>query len=161
MIGGGALMLSAFSGSMSGGLATTFRGFIANSYQIPVDGRGLIALVARIEREVLAAMAMPLGVLVLAALAGNVIQHRLVWSSDSLMPKFSKISPMAGFKRMISSQAIANFVKGLIKLTVLGSAMVALLWPQRHRLEGLVATDILGTLLLLSLIHISEPTRPY
>ena len=26
--------------------------------------------------------------------------------------------------------------------------MVALLWPQRHRLEGLVSTDILGTLLL-------------
>ena len=40
VIGGGALMLSAFSGSMSSGLTTTFRGFIANSYQIPVDGRG-------------------------------------------------------------------------------------------------------------------------
>ena len=44
VIGGGALMLSAFSGSMSSGLTTTFRGFVANSYQIPVDGRGLIAL---------------------------------------------------------------------------------------------------------------------
>src|SRR5205085_6131452 len=62
--------------------------------------------------------------------------------------KFSKISPMAGFKRMISAQAIVNFVKGLIKLAVVGSVMVALLWPQRHRLEGLVSTDILGTLLL-------------
>lgn len=148
VIGGGALMLSAFSGSMSSGLNTTFRGFIANSYQIPVDGRGLIALTARIESEVLVALAMPFGLLVLAALAGNVIQHRLVWSSDSLKPKFSKISPMAGFKRLVSAQAIANFVKGLIKLVVVGSVMVALLWPQRHRLDGLVSTDILGTLLL-------------
>ena len=148
VIGGGALMLSAFSGSMSSGLTTTFRGFIANSYQIPVDGRGLIALPARIEREVLAAIAMPLGVLVLAALAGNMIQHRLVWSADSLKPKFSKISPLAGLKRLFSRQALANFAKGLIKLAVLGSVMVALLWPQRHRLEGLVSTDILGTLLL-------------
>ncbi len=78
-------------------------------------------------------------VLVLAALAGNVIQHRLVWSADSLKPKFSKISPLAGLKRLFSSQALANFAKGLIKLAVLGSVMVALLWPQRHRLEGLVA----------------------
>jgi flagellar biosynthetic protein FlhB len=85
---------------------------------------------------------------VLAAIAGNVIQHRLVWSADSLKPKFSKISPLAGLKRLFSRQAIANFVKGLIKLAVLGSVMVALLWPQRHRLEGLVSTDILGTLLL-------------
>jgi len=148
VISGGALMLSAFSGSMSSGLTTTFRGFIANSFQIPVDGQGLIALAARIERELLVAMLMPFGLLVLAALAGNVIQHRLVWSGDTLKPTFSKISPMAGFKRLISTQAIANFVKGLLKLTVVGSVMVALLWPQRYRLEGLVSTDILGTLLL-------------
>jgi flagellar biosynthetic protein FlhB len=148
VIGGGALMLSAFSGSMSSGLNTTFRGFIANSYQIPVDGRGLVALAARIESEVFAAMAMPFGLLVLAALAGNVIQHRLVWSTDSLTPKFSKVSPMAGFKRLISTQALVNFIKGLIKLGVIGSVMVALLWPQRYRLESLVSTDIFGTLLL-------------
>ena len=43
VIGGGALMLAAFSGSMSGGLTTTLRGLIANSHQIPADGRGLIA----------------------------------------------------------------------------------------------------------------------
>jgi len=104
VIGGGALMLAAFSGSMSSGLTTTFRGFLANSYQIPVDGRGLIALTARVEREVLAAIALPLGVLVLAAIAGNVIQHRLVWSADSLKPKFSKISPLAGLKRQLERE---------------------------------------------------------
>jgi flagellar biosynthetic protein FlhB len=148
VIGGGALMLAAFSGPMSGGLSTTLRGFIANADQIPVDGRGLIALAARAEREVLAALALPLGVLVLAALAGTMIQHRLVWSADSLKPKFSKISPLAGLKRMFSAQALANFGKGLVKLAVVGSVMVALLWPQRFRLDGLVQTDILGTLLI-------------
>src|SRR5258708_1590018 len=118
-------MLAAFSGSMSSGLTTTFRGFLANSYQIPVDGRGLISLTARVEREVLAAIALPLGVLVLAAISGNVIQHRLVWSADSLKPKFSKVSPLAGLKRLFSRQAIANFVKGPIKLTVLGAGTPA------------------------------------
>ena len=148
VIGGGTLMLSAFSGSMSSGLTTTFRGLIANSYQIPVDGRGLIAIAARIEREVLATIALPLVVLVLAAPAGSVIQHRLVWSAESLKPKLSKISPLAGLKRQFSSQALVNFAKGLVKLGVIGSVMVALLWPQRSRLEGLVQTDILGSLLL-------------
>src|SRR5258707_511639 len=98
VLGGGTLMLSAFSGSMSSGLSSTFRGFIANAHQIPVDGRGLIAIAGRVEREVLAAVAFPLALLVFAALAGNVIQHRLVWSSDSMKPKFSKISPLAGLK---------------------------------------------------------------
>ena len=148
VIGGGTLMLSAFSGSMSSGLTTTFRGLIANSYQIPVDGRGLIAIAARIEREVLATIALPLAVLVLAAVAGNMIQHRLVWSADPLKPKLSKISPLAGLKRQFSGQALAGLGKGFLKLFVIGFVMVVLLWPQRDRLEGLIQTDILGTLLL-------------
>jgi flagellar biosynthetic protein FlhB len=148
VIGAGALMLSAFSGSMSGGLSTTLRGIVANSYQIPVDARGLMAMLGRIEGEVLSAIAIPLGVLALAALIGNVIQHRLVWSAESLSPKFSKISPLAGAKRLFSLQAVVNFIKGLVKILGLGAVMAALLWPQRDRLDALVSTDILGTLVL-------------
>jgi len=146
IIAGGTLMIAAFSGPMSGGLTATLRGLIANSYQIPVDGMGLVSVLSRIEREVLGALALPLAVLVLAAIAGNIIQHRMVWSIEPLKPKLSKVSPLAGLKRLFSSQALANFAKGLIKLVVIGSIMLALLWPQRDRLEGLVQTDILGTL---------------
>src|SRR5438874_1637721 len=121
VIGGGALMLAAFSGTMSGGLNTTLRGIVANAHQIPVDGIGLIALAGRMEREVLAAIGIPLGLLVLAALAGNVIQHRLVWSTEALRPQFSKISPLAGLKRLFSVQAVVNFIKGLVKIAVLGA----------------------------------------
>src|ERR1041385_42714 len=148
VIGAGALMLAAFSGQMSGGLSTTFRGLVANAHQIPVDGRGLILIASRVEREVLAAIAIPLGILVLAAIIGNVIQHRLVWSAESLKPQLSKISPMSGAKRLFSLQAVVKFLKGLVKITLLGAVMVVLLWPQRHRLNTLVSTDILGTLLL-------------
>ena len=148
VIGAAAIMLAAFSGPMSSGLSTTMRGIVANAHQIPVDGGGLIRLTARIEYEVIAAIALPLGLLVLAAIAGNMIQHRLVWTAESLKPKFSKISPLAGIKRLFSLQAVANFVKGLIKIAVLGAVMAALLWPQRYRLEGLVSVDLLGTLLL-------------
>ena len=148
VIGGAAIMLAAFSGPMSSGLTTTMRGIVANAHQIPVDGRGLIAMAARIEYEVIAAIGIPLALLMLAGIAGNMIQHRLVWSTESLTPKFSKISPLAGIKRLFSLQAVANFVKGLIKIAVLGAVMTALLWPQRHRLEGLVQVDLFGTLLL-------------
>src|SRR5674476_537123 len=52
---------------------------------------------------------------VLAAIAGNMVQHRLVWSGESLKPKFSKVSPAAGAKRIFGKQAAANFAKGLFK----------------------------------------------
>ena len=148
VLAGGTLVLAAFSGSMGGGLTATFRGLLANSYQIPVDGRGLMAIVGRIEREVLAAVAIPIVFLMLAAIAGSMIQHRLVWSAEPLKPKLSKLSPAAGLKRMFSVQALANFAKGLIKLVLIGAVMTAMLWPQRSRLEAVVQTDILATLML-------------
>jgi flagellar biosynthetic protein FlhB len=146
IIAGAALILSGFSGSMATGLSTTMRGLLANSYAIRVDGRGFLDVVSRIGLEVVAAVAVPLLLLALAAAAGNLIQHRLVWSAEALTPKFSKISPAAGLGRLFSKQALANFVKGLFKLALIGAIMVALVWPQRFRLESLVAVDPMGVL---------------
>ena len=138
---GGALVLMAFSGSLASGVATSMRGLIANSYAIPVDGRSFLATIGEVGKETIAAVAIPLLILALAAIGGNVIQHRLVWSLEPLKPKLSKISPAAGFGRMFSKQTLANFVKGLLKLVVVGTIMVALLWPERFRLDTLVQTD--------------------
>jgi flagellar biosynthetic protein FlhB len=77
----------------------------------------------------------------LAAIGGNMIQHRLVWSGEQLKPKFSKVSPGAGFKRVFGKQAAANFAKGVFKLVALGAVMLAVLWPERHRLESMVRFD--------------------
>ena len=141
IIAGATLVLMTFSGAMSAGLTVSMRGLIANSYAIKMDGRDLISLMDKLGIEVIAAMALPLLVLVVAAVAGNVLQHRPVWSAEGLKPKLSKISPAAGFGRLFSKQALANFIKGLLKLTLIGGIMTALLWPERFRLEGLVDTD--------------------
>src|SRR5712691_6312103 len=110
IIAGAALILMAFSGSMGSGLTTTMRGLLANSYAIRVDGRGFLDVMSKIGLEVIAAVAMPLLLLALAAAAGSLIQHRLVWSAEALAPKLSKISPAAGLGRLFSKQALANFV---------------------------------------------------
>jgi flagellar biosynthetic protein FlhB len=149
VIAGGTLILMAFSGTMASSLAGTLRGLVANSYAIRVDGRGFLGVMSKLGLEVIAAIAIPLLLLCVAGAAGNLIQHRLVWSSQSLAPKFSKISPLAGLKRLFSKQAIANFVKGLLKLAVIGGIVTAVLWPQRMRLESMVAIDPAGVLAIM------------
>jgi flagellar biosynthesis protein FlhB len=146
IISAAALILMSFSGSMGTGLSATMRGLVANSYAIRVDGPGFINVVSKIGLEMIGAIGMPLLVLFIAAAAGNLIQHRLVWSTEALSPKFSKVSPVAGLGRLFSKQGLANFVKGLIKIGLIGSIMSALLWPQRDRLEGLVTVDVAAIL---------------
>ena len=48
VISGATLVMAVFAGSMAGSLQTTLRGLIANSYQIPVDGNGLMAVYQRL-----------------------------------------------------------------------------------------------------------------
>jgi len=108
---------------------------------IKTDGKALIALMQQLEFAILAAIGVPLMMLMLAAIAGNMLQHRLVWSAESLTPKFSKISPGAGFKRIFGKQAAANFLKGIGKLVALSVVMTMILWPERHRMEAMVRLD--------------------
>jgi flagellar biosynthesis protein FlhB len=136
-----ALVVMSFSAAAAGELRTLFGNLLANAYQVPSDGRALAGLFGHLGARVIAAVAIPILLLALAAICGNMVQHRLVWSLDVLMPRLSRISPAAGAKRLFSKQAIANFIKGLLKLVIVGSAFVALMWPERHRFEALVSLD--------------------
>jgi flagellar biosynthetic protein FlhB len=149
VIAGATLVLMTFSGGMGQDLATTMRGLIANSYDIRMDGPALPALFQKISLELIAAVAIPFLLLMLAALGGNLIQHKLVWSTEALSPKLSKISPLAGLKRLFSTQALANFAKGLIKLLVVGAVLIMLMWPDRLRMEELARSDLAALLPLV------------
>jgi flagellar biosynthetic protein FlhB len=141
VLGAATLILLSFSGQMSSGLNGMLRGLLGQAHAIPVDGRGLIVVMQMLGIGTIAAVALPLGILALAAIAGNMVQHRLVWSGESLKPKLSKVSPAAGFKRLFSKIALMNFVKGLIKLALIGAIMTVILWPKRNQLDGLVTMD--------------------
>jgi flagellar biosynthetic protein FlhB len=146
VLAGAALVISSFSTSVSVGIENPLRNLIANAHLVRADGPGLLSLGRTLVGSVMGLLGVPFLLLVIAAVAGNMVQHRLVFSSESLIPKFSKLSPMAGFKRIFGKQAAANFLKGLFKMIALGAVMSAILWPERHRLEAMVRIDIMQIL---------------
>src|ERR1700722_1996255 len=141
VIAGATLTLSTFSGSIGGGILMPLRNLVANSWMIHAAGPGLLELAQCLEYMLIATLGVPLLMLALAAIAGNMVQHRLVWSGESLKPKLSKVSPAAGAKRIFGKQAAANFAKGLFKVIALGAVMMAILWPERLRLESMLRFD--------------------
>ncbi len=56
----------------------------------------------------------------IAAILGNVLQFGFLFSSESLQPKFSKISPAKGFKRLFSIRSIVELFKGILKVCIIG-----------------------------------------
>ena len=56
---------------------------------------------------------------VLLAIVATTAQTRLLFSTDALKPKFSRLSPLQGFKRMFSAKSVVEVIKGIIKISIL------------------------------------------
>ncbi len=64
---------------------------------------------------------MPIAVAVmLIGIIGNIAQTGFVNSSEPLKPKFSKINPISGFKRMFSFKSVVDLVKNLCIVSIIG-----------------------------------------
>jgi flagellar biosynthetic protein FlhB len=57
-------------------------------------------------------------IVMLAAFIGNTLLGGMSFSWEAMMPKASKLSPMAGFKRMFGVQAAVELIKSILKFFV-------------------------------------------
>ncbi|MBS3984541.1 MAG: flagellar biosynthesis protein FlhB [Selenomonadales bacterium] len=73
--------------------------------------------------SIFAAMVWPLlaAALVLGAIA-NIMQVGFLWSGDPLKPEFSRLDPLEGLGRMMSTRALFDLAKALGKLLAVGFA---------------------------------------
>jgi flagellar biosynthetic protein FlhB len=58
--------------------------------------------------------------LALMALVSNIAQFGLVISEEALTPKFSRLDPVSGFKRLFSLKSLVELVKSLAKIAIVG-----------------------------------------
>lgn len=59
-------------------------------------------------------------VMVVVAVLVNILQVGFLMSSEALMPKLERISPIAGFKRLFSKRSLVELVKSLLKIGIVG-----------------------------------------
>ncbi len=134
---GATLVLLTFASQTMGEMARMLSLMLKHAHQMPVDGAGLIALTDQLGTALGAVIALPTLVMMVAAIAGNLVQHQPVLSLDPVTPKLSKISPIAGFKRLFSATSLVNFAKGLAKRAIVGVAILIALRPEVGRLFDL------------------------
>ncbi|MBR9856994.1 MAG: flagellar biosynthesis protein FlhB [Gammaproteobacteria bacterium] len=58
----------------------------------------------------------------------------LLLSWDSLQPKFERLNPLSGLKRMFSKQTLVELLKAMLKVSLLGGALAGILYSQWERL---------------------------
>ena len=144
LLGGGTLAIAIFGKYTALGLARTLSLFLEQPEAMRVDGAGLAAMMRLLLPQIATVLGPFFGVMIIAGLAGHVLQARPGFSLEKIAPDFSKVSPMAGFKRLFGAEGWMNLVKGLIKIAIVGIAIWTQLWPERGILDSILSQSAAG-----------------
>jgi flagellar biosynthetic protein FlhB len=143
------VLVAMMSPRLARDLGHAMTAFLEHADQIVLDRRGLTELYLHVGRMVGAALALPALLFFIAGAGGSAVQHRLLWTSEPLAPKFDRVSPLAGLKRIFSVDGAMMGVKGVAKIAMVGAAIVIALRPELARLDTIVATDPVGLLAII------------
>ena len=69
-------------------------------------------------------------IVLVAALVGNSLLGGVNFSTQAMMPKLDRMSPMKGFKRMFGMQALVELLKSIAKVVFIATLAIWLLWGQ-------------------------------
>ena len=141
MLAGSGLIFALMAAPTSASLTESLRMLMANADQFEVGGSAFGSFFSGLAGSILLVALIPLAVLLFFGIAGNLVQHMPVLSLDPIKPKLSKISPIQGFKRLFSTEALVNFAKGLLKLAIVSAVLWFALQPDLDRLETIITSD--------------------
>lgn len=130
-------------------IGTSLRPFVERPHALELGGPTGQAMIRESLWGVATALAIPFGLMVVLAIAAGLVQFGLIFSAQPLAPKLSKISPIAGFKRIYGLRALVEFAKGIAKISLVGAVIAILMWPERAKIASLVDLETAAMLAVL------------
>ncbi|WP_223204027.1 flagellar biosynthesis protein FlhB [Alicyclobacillus suci] len=82
------------------------------------------------------------GIALLIGVAVSVAQVRPMFVPMLLAPKFSRIQPLAGLKRMFSTHTLVELSKSLLKLMLIGFVGYSVVVPSASEIRGFTQVDV-------------------
>lgn len=140
MAGGGALW--AMAGSMGSGFAQLMRGGLQFDASLAFDPARVLSRLSQETLDAALLLAPVLALLGVASLAAPMLLHGWLFSTKAIAPKFDRIDPLAGIKRMFSLHNLVEMSKALAKVGLLGGVAVWVLWSDRDAMLALASQPV-------------------
>lgn len=123
--------------------------FLANADAFAVDARSVGHILSDTAWAALLIIIIPLIGGIVAAFASSYLQNGLVLSNEPIMPKLERISPIAGVKRLFSIRSVIEFLKGLIKIIIVGCIAFLAVYPELPHIRQLPDSTVEAMLLFM------------
>jgi len=127
-------------------LGGTLSAMIRNAHAIPTDREGLHAVMSGLLADVGWIMAVPIGLIFVTLLAASLGQVGLLFTTKKLQPKISNVSLKSGIKRLVSKKQLAEFIKSLFKVLIVGLVAGLVLVPNLSHPDVLLSRPFAVTL---------------
>ncbi|MCC6598340.1 MAG: flagellar biosynthesis protein FlhB [Alphaproteobacteria bacterium] len=134
----GTIIISTMLPSIFVDLIVILRGYIENAAVFPGIPGGLRLVLGDRLLDVLHIMALPFIVLMMAAFLSPFVQVGPLYAPETIHMKWSKVSPVSGFKRLFSMRSLVEFAKGIVKIALIGTVGVIILYPYFDKFEHLI-----------------------
>ena len=132
LAGAGGLLAS--GGGLASALLEIMRGNFSLSREVLFDERNMVIwLLASGEMAIEALLPLFLALLI-ASIVGPIALGGWLFSAQAMAPKFSRMNPLAGLKRMFSAKALVELLKALAKFSVILLVALAVLAADRDDL---------------------------
>lgn len=141
MLAGATLAIAIFGGHSATKLTLLLRDLLGHIGQVSGNGFSYLQFSSRLLLQVLLAISPLLGILIVAALAGNYVQHGPLWTVKALGFKPGRLSLISGAKRIFSTQGIVQLVKSMAKLAVVTVVIFLVIYPEFPRIRLLASSD--------------------
>jgi flagellar biosynthetic protein FlhB len=120
--------------------------FITKPHSFATDDGNLRHMFLALTLKSVMILSMIIGALMLAAILSVVVQRPINISWEAVQPKLEKLSLMKGMGRIFAQRNIVEFLKGFIKICVVGLVAYMALKPHLlrfHQLPGYEMVDLL------------------
>lgn len=124
---GSGFALIIMGNSLVEGLTNIMRKLFSPSRHEMMNLSALFKLVGTASLEVVQPLIWIFVIISVAAFIGNTMLGGINFSWDAMMPKWSKLSPIAGVKRILGVQALVEFIKSILKFFVVFLVSILLL----------------------------------
>ncbi|MEQ8403546.1 MAG: flagellar biosynthesis protein FlhB [Oceanicaulis sp.] len=131
---------------VSSDLARILSVFLERPHEMSLDVGSAMDLAASTGLRLIVVLGFVFLLIMIAAAAGNLVQHGLMFTPKKIAPKLDKLNPVNGLKRMFGPEGWMNFFKGVGKMALVGGAVTIVLWPRRDELLALPALAPIGLL---------------
>ena len=143
MILAATIIVALLSPALTTGIMNVLKKYFQSAHEIPVNQGNIGTLILNLASDIGFLMVMPILLLIIAAFSTGMVQNGLLLAVDRIQPKLERISPMQGIKRLFSFKSLAEFLKGIAKITIVGAVATMLMLPSFGGLEQLMRMEVI------------------